>query len=249
MLFRSALAHLGMGMLWAARSNIGDLPPHEGWPKAKSAALKILAQDDTLAEAHALLAGVLGWYGWDWPAAEREFRRDIELNPNFADAHRNYSLLLASTGRREQGMVEIRRALELDPQSPLYQLNYGRAQFYLGRYDDATASWQRLLRTDPDFTLTHRSLWDAFHKKGSYEEALVEARKFYAARGDGEAAEALARGYAEGGYPRAMHVAAEKLAARSKLRYVHATAVARLYAYAGEKDRAQIGRASCRERV
>jgi TolB-like protein/Tfp pilus assembly protein PilF len=233
-----ALAQLGIALVWAARSNILDLPPHEGWPKAKAAALKVLALDDTVAEAHSHLGSVFAWYEWDWPAAEREIQRAIQINPNLPDVHRNYALVLASTGRLEQGIVEIRRALELDPHSPLWQLNYGLLMFSLGDDDDAMAVFQKLLKTDPDFTLTHDWLWSVFHKKGMYAQAFAEARMFHAGRGDDEAAASLARGYAEGGYPRAMHVAAEMMAARFTRRYVHPTAVAQLYAYAGEKDRA-----------
>jgi tetratricopeptide (TPR) repeat protein len=135
-------------------------------------------------------------------------------------------------------MVEIRRALELDPHNPLWQLNNGLALLSLGHDDDAMAMSQKRLETNPDFTLTRSFLWDVFHKKGMYEEAFSEARMFHAGRGDDEAAESLARGHTEGGYQRAMHVAAEMMAARFTRRYVHPTAIARLYAYAGEKDRA-----------
>jgi tetratricopeptide (TPR) repeat protein len=228
------LAQLGIGMVWAARSNILDLPSHEGWAKAKSVALTVLALDDTLAEAHNLLGTVLFQYERDWPAATREFRRAIELNPNFADAHRFYSLLLAATGRRNEGMTEIKRALDLDPHSPVFQVNYGIALFYLGHDDDAIEIWQKLVRTDAEFRLTHGWLRDAFYKKGMYAEAIAEARKSTST----ELSEVLTRGYAEGGYQRAMHMAAEVLAARFDHRYVHPTLIAKLYVHAGEKDRA-----------
>ena len=126
----------------------------------------------------------------------------------------------------------------MDPQSPVYQVNYGRLMFSLGHDDDALAVWQKLIKTDPDFTLTHSFLWQCFHRKGMFEQAFAEARMAHVARGDNEAATSLARGYAEGGYQRAMHVTAEMMAARFTRRWVHPTAVAHLYAYAGEKDRA-----------
>ncbi|MBZ5556230.1 MAG: protein kinase [Acidobacteriia bacterium] len=170
-----ALAQLGIASVWASRANILDLPPDEGWPKVKSAALDTLKTDDTVGEAHSELGVVLAWYEWDWPGAEREFRRGVELNSNLAELHRSYGLLLASTGRREQALVEIRRAMELDPHSPLWRLNHGVVLFALGREDEAMAVWQKLLKTDPDFTLTHGFLWDAYHKKGRYEDAMAEA--------------------------------------------------------------------------
>ena len=108
----------------------------------------------------------------------------------------------------------------------------------LGRYEDAIAQLQKVLRTDPNFPHAHGILSEAFHKKGMYEEELAEAKKFFALLGDSEVAEALARGYGQGGYAGAMRLAAETLVARSKRTYVKPTQVAHLYAYAGEKDRA-----------
>jgi len=233
-----ALAQLGVASVWSSRANILDLPPAEGWPRAKAAALKVLESDDTVAEAHSHLATVLAWYEWDWAAAEREIRRSIEINPNLADVHRSYGLVLASTGRRQQGLAEMRRAMEADPRSPLWQLNHGLLLYSLGREDEATAIWRALVRTDPDFTLTHGFLWDALHRKGLFGEAIAEARTFYTGRGDDETADALARAYTDGGYRHAMRVAADMMASRFSNRYVHPTAVARLYVYAGENDKA-----------
>ena len=232
------VAQLGMASVWASRTNILDLSPDKGWPKEKAAALRVLELDDTIAEAHSHLGTVLAWYEWNWTDAEREIRRALDINPNLADVHRLHALLLASTGRREEGLAAIRRAVALDPQNPLWQLNHGALLFSLGREDEAVAMWQKLAKTSPDFTLTHGFLWDAFHRKAMFNEAIAEARMFHSGRGDDEAAEALGRAYADGGYQRAMHGAAEMMAARFTRRYVHPTAVARLYAYAGEKDKA-----------
>ena len=110
-----ALAHTGIAFVWAGRVQYGYLSPREGYPKAKAAAVKAVEIDDTLAEAHDLLATALTWYEWDWPAAEREFRRAIQLTPNYANARAFYSLLLASIGRRQEAMAEIQQCVELDP--------------------------------------------------------------------------------------------------------------------------------------
>ncbi len=136
-------------------------------------------------------------------------------------------------------MAEMERALELDPHNSLWQSLFGARLLDRRRYDDAIAQLQKVLRTDPNFPLAHQFLWEAFHLKRMYEEALAEAKKFFAlAGGDSEVAEALERGYAQGGYAGAMRLAAETLAARSKLTYVPPTLIARLYVFAGEKDRA-----------
>ncbi len=201
--------------------------------------LKALELDDTLAEAHALLAADRFYSEWDWPAAGRELQRAIELNPNYPEVHVWYAeYLIYFAGRWEEGMAEMERALELDPHNSFWQTLFGSRFLVLRRYDDAIAQYQKVLRTDPNFAFAHRSLWEAFHLKRMYEEALAEAKKFFALRGDSEVAEALERGYAQGGYAGAMRLAAEKLAARSKLTYVQPTRIAGLYARAGEKERA-----------
>jgi len=126
----------------------------------------------------------------------------------------------------------------LDPRNSAFQVSFGWVLLFSRRYDDAIAQLHKALRTNPDFLGAHEKLWTIFEQKRMYEEALAEAKKFRALRGQTEVAEALARGYAEAGYPGAMRRAAERLAARSKLTYVQPTELARLYAHAGQKDRA-----------
>jgi tetratricopeptide (TPR) repeat protein len=109
---------------------------------------------------------------------------------------------------------------------------------YVGQYDDAIAQLRKTLRIEPDFSSVYLGLWGAFYQKQMNEEALAEAKKFFAVLRDNEAVEALDYGYAQAGYPRAMSLAAENLAARSNRTHVPAFRIARLYAHAGEKDRA-----------
>ena len=233
-----ALAYTGIASVWGYRGHLGVMPPREAWPKVKAATLKAIELDGTLAEVHVLLGGISFYFDWDWPAAEKEFKRVIELNPNNLEACRMYSGFLAAMGHREEAMAEIQRCLELDPHNSRFQANFGMRLLDLGRYEDAIAQLQKVLRTDPNFPYAHGILSEAFHKKGMYEEELAEAKKFFALLGDSEVAEALARGYGQGGYAGAMRLAAETLVARSKRTYVKPTQVAHLYAYAGEKDRA-----------
>ena len=234
-----ALAYAGIAMVWGARQQFGFVPPREATPRARAAALKALELDSTLAEAHYLLAAVRTWIEWDWEGGEAAYRRAIALNPNYALARAHYSGLLMSVMRRpEEAMAQSERALELDPFNHFFQTNYGRKLMFVGRYDDAIVQFRNALRTAPNFGPAHAQLWDAFHQKRMYDEALAQAQNFASARGDGEVEEALARGYAEGGYREAMHRAAETLAARSHTTYVAPVRIAKLYARAGENDRA-----------
>ena len=231
-----ARAHVGVANVWIVRGDSGFVAPSESFPQAKAAAAKALELDPTLAEAHGALANILGLYEHDWTQAEREYQRGIELNPNSADGHFAYADFLISVRRTEEWSREIHRTLELDPFNPFFQCFYGWQLVYLGRYDEAITQLRKVLDTEPDFSSAHMGLWGAYYKKGMYVEALAEAKKFFAVLHDHEAEEALARGEAEGGYARAMHLGAEVLAARSRRTHVPAVRVARLYAHAGDKE-------------
>ncbi len=233
-----ALAYAGIADTWLIRGDIGLMPPREALPKGKAAALKALELDDTLAEVHVTLAGFKAAYEWDWAGAEAEFQRAIQLNPNDASAHFFYSDLLISVGRSREARAEIERALELDPLNFFFQCFYGWHLVYLRRYDDAIAQFHKTLRMEPNFSSALMGLWGAFSQKRMYEDALAEAKKFFAVLGDHEIVEALAGGSGESGYAAAMRVAADKLAARSERTYVPGLRIARLYAHAGDKDRA-----------
>lgn len=233
-----ALAYVGVANVWMVRGDSGWMAPSEAMPKAKAAIAKALALDDTLSEAHIVNANIVGPYDHDWPAAEREFRRGIELNPNSADGHFMYADYLIAMKRTDEWNREIHKTLELDPFNPFFQCFYGWHLVYLQRYDEAIAQFRKVLATEPDFSSAHMGLWGAVYKKGLNEEALAEARKFFSVLHDGEVEEALTRGYSDGGYVGAMRRGADVLAARSLQSHVPAVRIARLYAHAGDKDAA-----------
>jgi TolB-like protein/tRNA A-37 threonylcarbamoyl transferase component Bud32 len=110
-----APAHAGLVLVWIGRRQMGYTAPREGGPKAKAAALKAIELDSTLAEAHSALASVNCFYEYDWAGGEAEFKRAIELNPNYADARASYSHVLMFMKRPEEAMAQIQRALEIDP--------------------------------------------------------------------------------------------------------------------------------------
>jgi len=231
-----ALARSGIAYLWLSRADIGLISSHEAFPIAKAEALRALELDDTLAEVHEVLAGVKLLYEWDRVGAEKEFRRAIELNPNYADVHMMYADFLISSGREAEWKAEMERCLQLDPLNFFFQCFQGWHLVYLGRYDEAIAQLRAILRTEPDFPAAHLALWGALYRKGIYQEALEEARTFFTLLGDREVAGALQEAAGEAEYAAAMRAAGEKLAARSKETYVPALRVARMYAHAGEKD-------------
>ena len=233
-----ALAYVGVANVWMMRGDAGIMPPGETMPKAKAAVQKALALDESLSEGHIALANILEPYDRDWAAAEREFRRGIELNPNSADGHFMYADFLISLKRTDEWNREIHKTLELDPFNPFFQCFYGWHLVYLQRYDEAIVQFQKVLAIEPAFSSAHMGLWGAYYKKGMPEEALSQAEKFFAVLHDHEVEEALTRGKSEGGYARAMHLGADVLAARSQRTYVPAVRIARLYAHAGDTEQA-----------
>ena len=172
-----AEAYSGLADSYTALGYFSYLNPNDVFPRAKAAADKALELDPTLAEAHASLGYYNLYYAWDWKESEKEFRRAIALNPNYATAHDWYSVYLLAMGRPEEAMVEIRRAQQLDPLSPLINTEIGFQFYYDKRYDEAIQQLRNTLQTDPKFPLAHLWLGRAYQQKGMYEEAISEYRQ------------------------------------------------------------------------
>ncbi|HWQ33009.1 MAG TPA: protein kinase [Blastocatellia bacterium] len=171
-----ALAWAGMADAYLILGPVATatLPASEAMPKQRAAALEAIRIDDTLAEAHTSLAVVRMIYDWDWSESEREFRRAIELNPNYALAHQWYASLLSKTGRTDAAIAEYQRAQELDPFSRTIPMHLGVAYFYGRRYDQAIAHFRRLLEDNPKSAELHADLSIVYEQKKMYEEAVAE---------------------------------------------------------------------------
>ncbi len=233
-----ALAHAGLADVWLMLADSGYAAPSETLPKAKAAALRALQLDDTLAEAHVSLANIEDSYERDWAAAGRNLRRAIELNPSSADAHFFYADYLISIKHNQEWQSEILQAMTLDPLSPFLRCFYGWHLVYLGRYDEAIAVMQEVAAAQPNFSSAHMGLWGAYYRKHMERDAWEEAIKFFEALHDQHAVAALTEGYQKGGYREGMRRAADVLAARSQHSHVAGVRIARLYAHAGNADRA-----------
>jgi TolB-like protein/DNA-binding winged helix-turn-helix (wHTH) protein len=150
----------------------GLATPRESMPKAEAAARRALALDDTLAEAHASLAGVLYRYHWDWDGAAKEFDRSLELNPNYAEGHRARAIYLLTLRRHEDALTAIRRAQVLSPLSPAIHADLAAALWRLGRYDEARAQLERTLEIDPAFSRAYVELGKIASRNGEVAEAI-----------------------------------------------------------------------------
>ncbi len=233
-----ALAHTGMFLALLARAQMGLAPPRDVVREAKPHLLRALELDDTLPEAQFAMAGLKVWYEWDWQGGEASFRRAIELNPNDAMARVYYSNLLFYVDRPEEALAQGQRALELDPLNSLFMGMYSVTLLSLGRYDEAIALDRKVLRTSPNDPIAHSTLWEAFHLEGKLDEALEEAKAYYAGLDLAPVVEAMSAGSKTGGYSGAMRAAAETLVAISQQVYFGPWMIAYPYAAAGDKDKA-----------
>jgi serine/threonine protein kinase/Tfp pilus assembly protein PilF len=234
-----ALAYTGLADTYALLgiAEYGVLPPRDTMPKAKAAALKALEIDDTLAEAHTSLAHVCAFFDWDWAAAETEFRRAIEINPNYAFAHHWYALYLAAMERPAEAIVEERKALEIDPLSLIISKNVGTILHYARQYDQAIEQYRRTLELDPDFVRTHLFLGWAYEQDARFEEAVSEFEKALAlSPGNTIMQAALGHAYAVGGKMDQTMKILEELKQRSTSEYVPAFTLAMVYAGLGKGE-------------
>ncbi|MBN1223294.1 MAG: protein kinase [Candidatus Aminicenantes bacterium] len=149
-----------------------DLAAKEAYPKAKAAASKALEIDNTLAQAHNSLAGLLTSFYWDWERAEDEFKQALELNPNYSTAHIWYAEHLWSMGHHEESIRHANIALELDPLSLMTRTVLGIAFHFAGQYDQALQQYQSTLEIDPDFQEAHHWLGRTYAQVGNFAEAI-----------------------------------------------------------------------------
>jgi TolB-like protein/DNA-binding winged helix-turn-helix (wHTH) protein len=162
---------------WAGDIFAGDLSPREIMPKARNAALKALQLDEASAEAHTSLAAVELILNWNWSGAEREFKRAIELNPNYSPAHAWYAHYLVAMGRFDESVVEAKRALELDPFSK-FTMDFAAWAFYLARRYDLTVQQSRKSQElAPEFPWAHYELGEVNEHTGRASESVQEFMK------------------------------------------------------------------------
>jgi eukaryotic-like serine/threonine-protein kinase len=155
----------------------GLMAPHEAFPKAKEAAEKALALDETVAEAHTSLAFVKSRYEWDWDGAVAEFRRAIELNPNYALARQWYANHLVSMGRNAEAIEESRRTQELDALSLMANAQVGWIYYYSRQYDDGVKACQKAIEMGPNFFSARRYYGLILEAQGNYEAAIEQFEK------------------------------------------------------------------------
>ncbi len=234
-----ALAYAGLGDSYVLLAEYSLVPAKEAFPKAREAVTRALQLDDTLAEAHTALADVKTDYDWDWPGAEREFRRAIELNPGYATAHQWYGELLSEVGRHEEALAEIKRAQELDPLSLIINTVVGSILSRAGQPELAIGQLRKTLEIDPNFARAHFTLGNAYVRKRMFAEAIVEFQSARTlSRSGTDYIGALGHAYARAGKTAEARKVIDELKEQSKRRYVSWYNIAYVYAGLDEKDQA-----------
>ena len=234
-----ALAYAGLADSYIILGFYGVLAPNEVMPKVKTAAKKALGIDDTLAEARISLAYAKGAYDWDWIGAEKEYKRAIKLNTNYATAHHWYGEYLAFMGRSAEATAELERAHELDPLSLIINVALGWI-YYLGRrYDDAIKRYFRMIELDPNFVHARFCLGLAYVQKGMFAEAIDELQTVIAMLGrDPGALAALGYAYGVSGNKGEARRLLDELKEQAERRYIAPYRLALVCIGLDEKDQA-----------
>jgi tetratricopeptide (TPR) repeat protein len=231
-----ALAYAGIAECYPPLAYFGYVPGNEAFPKAREVAMRALAIDDTLAEAHSALAAEKQYYEWDWAGAEREFKRAIALNPNDATAHSWYALYLISAGRVQEGLAESKQALLFDPFSLTINNGHGRRLYWAREYDQAIEQSQKTRELEPNYNAESWTLALAMEQKGELKKAIAELKS----NGSENtfALASLGHAYALSGNTAAATAIVRELEERSRGTYVDPLSVAWVYAGLAKKDEA-----------
>jgi len=215
------------------------LPPTEAMPKAKEAARRALELDDTLAEAHVELGNVASWYDYDWALAEREFKRALELSPNYAAAHEFYSVYLIMVGRIDEALEEARRAEALDSVSAEIAYILGFDLYLARRYDEAIAELRKSLDLDSGYWPADYPLAQSLEQEGRFDEAIATLKIARAIEDSSLVLNAeLVRAYSLSGRKAEAQQTFEELLSRSKRSHVSGEILATVYATLGDKAQA-----------
>lgn len=171
-----ARAYASLADSYSLIGSYSAAPPDQFMPKARAAALQALKLDDNLAEAHTAFALVVQNYDYDWQTSDREFRRAIELNPNYATAHQWYAEHLNWLGRFDEALAESQRARELDPLSLIIACDHGAILYNARQYDHAIEQFRAVRELDPRFERADLIVV-VYEQKGMFTDALADIAK------------------------------------------------------------------------
>src|SRR6266550_3252621 len=219
----------------------GILSPQDAFPRAKAAAVKALALDDNLSEAHTSLAFILDLYEWGWASAERGYKRALALNPGYATAHHWYAWHLIVMGRNDEGIAELKKAESTDPLSLIISADLADALCIAHRYDESVQQSQKTIEMDPHFAVAHYQLGQALEQKHRHDEAIAEFRRAIELSGGNTTFESnLANAYAVSGRKEEAIKIVKNLESRQSQDSSTDASIALIYVGLGDNDRVMI---------
>ena len=236
-----ALAYTGLADAYSilASYSLEYVPPKEGFPKAKTSAEKALSLDDHLAEAHASLGLVKFYYEWDWNGAEAEFKKALELNPGYAQAHQYYADFVKSFGRFDEALEEMKKALTLDPLSYSIKTGIGHVLYLSRQYDLAVDQYRKVVESDPSFVPARLWFGRPYLQKGMFKEAIEQVEEAVKLSHETTVSLAtLAQAFAAAGRIADAKKLLDKLLTRGTEQYVPSYWIALVYTSMGNKDEA-----------
>lgn len=233
-----ALAHNGVAYHYIIANDF-YLSPSDSMPKARAAAQRALSIDESVADAHASLAVVLHWYEWDWAAAEKEFQRSIELDPNNPRSRLSYAFFLSEMGRFDEAVAQAKEARSIDPLSPVAGIYLGKVLLFARRNAEAIEELQKTVELNPNFWVARAELGEAYEQKGDLDGALKEYLHARDLEVNVPLVKALVgRAYALLGRKADAQKTIDELTELSKRSYVPQYNFAIIYAGLGNKDEA-----------
>lgn len=237
-----ALAYAGLSEAWiqlGIRASVSQsLRPRDAMPKARAAAEKALALDESLSEAHGTLGQVLFTYEWKRDAGIAELRRAIELNPNNQNAQHWFAMALAGVGKFDEALEQIQRALAIDPLAIMVNANVGFLLYRAGRFDEAVAKLRHTVAMEPSFAMTRYRLGLALEAQGNYTEALEQFSAMHPSAEDPLAFTAIARTRALMGETDEARRILGELLHIGRTAYVPAAVIADVHVALGDLDEA-----------
>lgn len=231
------LGYAGLAETYLTLTGWKIVSPGEGFTKARGAAQRALALNDSLGSAHAVL-GVVSWQDErDWGRAESEFRMAISLNPANATARQWYADFLSSAGRHEEAMVEMSRAHESDPLSVSIMAATGNLRYYARQYEQAIEANKRAIEADPEFPPAYLFLSHSYLATGKYAEAVEAQLKYSEFNGEPKSdREALRRAFQQNGIRGAARWRLENFREREPREYISPFEEALLQAFLGDRS-------------
>ena len=234
-----ALAYSGISDAYRSLALSTEMPPVEYLGRSKAAAIKAIELDDSLSEGHSSLGMTIFWGDWNWRAADEQYRRAVELNPNNTMAHLFHAHLLSNLGRHAESADAMKIARELDPLFPFGNALEGQFLIHAGRYDEGIAQLQKAAELAPNFWMPPLFAASGYIEKGMYAEAIASARRAT----ELSPAQTVSLAYegfalARSGDRETARANLDKLLKLSSERFVPATHIALIYVGLGEREKA-----------